>query len=91
MSELNPYQPIACHQYDHLELACINKQRLHLVLIDQSSHLVTPLTLKIKADRAEWLEAEENGHPQAFRLDSISKFRLESDPLSKWVDLQTTA
>ncbi|MCE2593878.1 Rho-binding antiterminator [Motilimonas cestriensis] len=88
MSDLNPYQPIACDKYDYLELACLKQQPLHLVLIDQSCHLVVPHTLRIKSDRGEWLETEENGHPQAFRLDSISKFKLaEAQPQQDWINL----
>jgi len=53
------YQPIACHQYDYIEIACLNAYQLELELITGELVKGIAITTSIK-DKQEFLVLTSN-------------------------------
>jgi len=74
------YQAIACADYDHLELACMDSYRLDVLLRD-SILRGTAVSTQTRSDGEFFqLRLEEDGSIQEIRADRIVKIVVLSDP-----------
>ncbi|MBM7060756.1 Rho-binding antiterminator [Pseudomonas sp. UL073] len=68
---MQPYQPLACELYDHLEVACLYGYRLKVELTDGSTLEAQALTTRTNAAKEEFLCLRGADGPLEIRLDHL--------------------
>lgn len=66
-----PYQPLACELYDHLEVACLHGYQLRIELLDGHELQARAITTETHADKAEYLRVRSADGEQLLRLDHL--------------------
>ncbi len=69
------YQPVGCALIEQLELACLQRREVTLILHDQAVHRGRILDVETRADKSEWLRLSCPGAeaPLTIRLDAIAQ------------------
>ncbi len=70
-----PYQPIACHQHDYIEIACLKAYQIRLHLVSGNFIEGTAKTT-LSYDQQEFLLLEGNQGEHKVRLDQIKKITV---------------
>ena len=70
-----PYQPIACHTHDYLEVACLKAYRIRLYLVSDEFIEGTAKTT-LTHNHREFLLLEGYKGEHKVRLDSIKKITV---------------
>ncbi len=70
-----PYQPIACHQHDFIEITCLKAYRIRLHLVSNDFIEGTEKTT-LTHDQQEFLLLESNKGEHKVRLDHIKKITV---------------
>src|SRR5690606_36200971 len=75
---MSGYRPLDCDLHDYLEIACLKRYRLNMVLTDGAEYLAKALTTKTGANKEEFLvvetSSEESGAKRCeIRLDRIRR------------------
>ena len=76
-----PYQPIACHLFDYIEIACIRHYTLSIKLISGEKVIAKAMNTLIK-NKQEFLVLERDSSKIKIRLDTIKSL----EPMEKEAD-----
>lgn len=67
----DPYQPLACELYDHIEVACLHGYLLRIELLDGGELQARAITTETHADKAEYLRVRAANGEHTLRLDHL--------------------
>lgn len=68
---MDDYQPLACHAYDYLEIACMHCCQLDIELVDGSRLQGQALTTETTASEGEFLLLRTTAGEQRLRMDRL--------------------
>ncbi len=79
MNTQQRYKPIACHLYDHFEIACLHRYDISLTLRDGSTCVGQAIDTAVE-DGQEFLLLLSNDQAKRIRLDTIERMDVTSEP-----------